>query len=130
MGLDMYLNVKRRNDDDEIVSELVYWRKANQIRQWFVDNIDYPVEGNCPKEVTKEQLQKLVEDCKVVLEAKDNELANKILPTKSGFFFGSLEYDEWYYDALDYTIKKVQDVIDDYDDYVNDEYCIVYDEWY
>ena len=35
MGLDMGLSKKVVEDHD-----LVYWRKANQIREWFVNNLE------------------------------------------------------------------------------------------
>ena len=68
MGLDMYLMRANREEADgwdnlnsveqrKVSSpwmEVCYWRKANQIRQWFVDNCNYPAGGNCEEvEVTK-----------------------------------------------------------------------------
>jgi hypothetical protein len=38
-----------------------------------------------------------------------------ILPTSSGFFFGSTEYDEWYYQDLENTIEQCQKVIEETD---------------
>jgi len=43
--------------------------------------------------------------CKRVIENKD--LAAIHLPTESGFFFGSTEYDDWYYQDLTETIEII-----------------------
>ena len=126
MGLDMYLMRANREEadgwDNLVTSErtasmdespwyeVCYWRKANQIRQWFVDNCDYPAGGNCEEvEVTKEDLESLVETCRKVLE--NPTLANELLPRSDGFFFGSTLYDEWYFEQLEDTVNGCEDVI-------------------
>jgi hypothetical protein len=79
-----------------------YWRKANQIHQWFVDNVQ-DGEDNCGSYyVTREQLEELKEVCINVLVNKS--LAEDLLPTGAGFFFGSTTYDENYYGDLNDTI--------------------------
>lgn len=35
-----------------------------------------------------------------ILDKKSQELASKLLPTCDGFFFGSTDYDQWYYEDL------------------------------
>ena len=52
-----------------IEEEVMYWRKANHIHQWFVDNVQ---DGNddCGRYcVSPEQLQALLETCEQVIEA-------------------------------------------------------------
>jgi hypothetical protein len=79
-----------------------YWRKANQIHNWFVDNVQGG-EDNCGSYyVTREQLEELKEVCINVLVNKS--LAEDLLPTGAGFFFGSTTYDENYYGDLNDTI--------------------------
>ena len=90
-------------------NEVVYWRKANQIRQWFVDNLSEQVENCEDSTVTKENLEKLISDCEMVLKNKDN--AKEIIPTASGFFFGSTEYDEYYFSDIEYTLEKMKNLI-------------------
>ena len=78
---------------------VMYWRKANQIHKWFSNLVDWNekelINGF---KVTKEQLRELVDCITRVLESKD--LADDVLPTQKGFFFGSYDYDEWYFDEL------------------------------
>lgn len=86
-----------------------YWRKANAIHQWFVDNVQ-DGNDNCERYyVSKDQLTELMNLCSKVLENRDSEdVAEKSLPTSSGFFFGSTHYDDYYYEDLEYTLKRIQ----------------------
>jgi hypothetical protein len=95
-----------------IVEEQAYWRKANQIHRWFVDNVQGGDDDCKPYEVSGEQLLELVKLCKKVL--KNKELAEELLPTQEGFFFGNTNYDEYYYQDLIDTIKQLKDVNKDY----------------
>jgi hypothetical protein len=55
-------------------------------------------------------LEELRNTCKTVLE--DRTKAVELLPTQSGFFFGSTEYDEYYFDDLKDTIKIIEPAIE------------------
>ena len=81
--------------NNTIVEEVAYWRKANAIHKWFVDNVQSGKDDCDSYEVSREQLVKLLGDCEQV--KAHNELAEELLPTQSGFFFGSIEYDKWYF---------------------------------
>lgn len=79
-----------------------YWRKSNQIHQWFVDNVQ-DGEDNCGSYyVSREKLEELKEVCINVIAVP--EMAEELLPTGAGFFFGSTEYDEYYFGDLNETI--------------------------
>jgi hypothetical protein len=82
-----------------------YWRKANQIHQWFVDNVQSG-EDNCAEYyVDRDKLKELRDLCKLAL--KDKGKAEELLPTQSGFFFGSTEIDEWYFQDVNATIEII-----------------------
>ena len=49
-------------------SEIMYWRKANQIHNWFVINVQNKLDDCGNYEVTKEALETLLEQCKLVEE--------------------------------------------------------------
>jgi len=88
-----------------------YWRKANHIHNWFVDNVQNGVD-ECQKSwVTLEQLTELKGVCERVL--KNRELAGELLPTIGGFFFGSTEYDKYYFDDIKDTIKIINECLKD-----------------
>lgn len=128
MGLDMYLERKKRNveaDAENAWEEVMYWRKANQIREWFVNNLLDVVE-NCKRTpVYLSDLEELVETCETVLA--DHSKAKELLPTSSGFFFGGTEYDEWYYQDLEETVEGLKRVIEETDWETED---VAYFEWW
>jgi hypothetical protein len=130
MGLDMYLNAKRflwysedeladnikRNFPDlpenmrvkEVTIEAMYWRKANAIHKWFVDKVQGG-EDNCSEfEVSLEQLEELLAVIDEVLE--NPERASELLPPQQGFFFGSKDMDDWYWEGLKQTQSKLQEL--------------------
>jgi hypothetical protein len=131
MGLDMYLHAKRylwgwqdESEDKTIANEVQklakipedfevkeivikagYWRKANQIHRWFVEQVQEGKDDCGYYDVSRQHLIDLRDLCKRVIDNKD--LAATHLPTESGFFFGSKEYDDWYYQDLAETIEII-----------------------
>lgn len=127
-----------------IISDIGYWRKANQIHNWFVTNVQ-DGEDDCGEyEVSKEQLEELLDICREVLAASelvdgkiqngwrikngveepiiedgktiaDPSVAELLLPTSSGFFFGGTNYDEYYYDDIEHTIEILESTLRDVD---------------
>jgi hypothetical protein len=94
-----------------VIEEVGYWRKANQIHQWFVDNVQGG-EDNCAEYyVGSDKLEELLDLCKKV--QTDNSLAEVLLPTVSGFFFGGTQYDEWYFKDIDNTIDILEKILDE-----------------
>jgi hypothetical protein len=94
-----------------IVEELGYWRKANQIHLWFVENVQDNVDNCGEYFVPKVKLEELLEIC---LAVKLNpEQAETLLPTASGFFFGGEEYDEWYFNDIEHTIEVLKEALAD-----------------
>ena len=97
----------------QYVFPIITWRKANAIHKFFVDNCQ---EGNdnCQRHyVSESDLERLLEIINEILEIKTpvaREMkAEELLPTDiEGCFFGSKEYDDWYYKDLEDT-KKVLD---------------------
>lgn len=126
MGLDMYIHAKKFywtwQEKPEIADipagyelqkisvKAAYWRKANQIHGWFVRNIQEG-EDDCQEYyVTKEDLAKLIGICQHILV--DKTLAPQLLPVQSGFFFGALNYDDWYFKNLEDTITQLTPLLD------------------
>lgn len=122
-------------------AEVGYWRKANAIHRWFVENVQND-EDDCGRyEVSKEQLEVLLEVCNEVLEnceliegqigngytfdangkkikqyiegkyVEDTSVAEELLPTTDGFFFGSTDYDEYYIEDIKHTVDIVKEVL-------------------
>lgn len=139
MGLDMYLlrktyvknwgnenkyqvtvlvNGKPANVDPKRISyieeEFGYWRKANHIHKWFVDNVQNKVDDCGTYYVSREQLSELAGICRQVLN--DPETASQWLPTANGFFFGSTEYDEYYMNDVQDTLRICEEAVNSPDD--------------
>ena len=89
--------------------EVAYWRKVNAVHQWFVDNCQDGVDDCRQSHVQREQLENLLDACKDVLANRDK--AGDILPTASGFFFGSTDYDEYYFMDIEDTVKQLETVL-------------------
>jgi len=97
----------------EITEQAVYWRKANQIHQWFVDNVQGGNDDCGNYDVSCEQLKELRDLCQRASDTQDGSL----LPPQGGFFFGSTEIDQYYWDALKDTIKQIDKLDLDSKDY-------------
>jgi hypothetical protein len=128
MGLDMYLSAKRymwHGEDTlkesvgsafpdlpegvkpkEVTFEVGYWRKANAIHKWFVENVQNGKDDCGDYWVPEEKIDELLDICKQVRD--NHELAEKLLPTQSGFFFGSTHYDEYYHEDIINTIEILE----------------------
>ncbi len=122
-----------------------YWRKANQIHAWFVENVQGGTDDCNSYEVTKEQLETLLGICKTIKKScklvkgtvnngytfdstmkmvgiqeegkvmTNSEVAHKLLPSRDGFFFGSTDYDQWYMQDIDSTIEILTKVLKETD---------------
>jgi hypothetical protein len=172
MGLDMYLTKKTyvknwsyMKDEDkwsvtvtrggkpaelikperirEIEEEVCYWRKANAIHQWFVNNVQ-DGEDDCETyHVSEEKLRELTDLCSKVLTSTqlidgivtngytslgaepgrmipvlekgqvidDASIAESLLPTARGFFFGSTDYDQYYIEDLKHTKETLEAIL-------------------
>ena len=89
-----------KNEYDELNpwKEVAYFRKVNFLLPFF----EYG--ENCSRlEIDDYKIDELLVKWKQVLE--DHSLAETLLPTQSGFFFGNTEYNDWYF----YYVKEVYD---------------------
>lgn len=79
-----------------------YWRKANAIHGWIVNNCAEGVDECQRIHIGRDKAEELVSLCKAVIA--DPSLANDLMPPSAGFFFGSYEIDEWYLSDLKRTV--------------------------
>ena len=124
MGLDMYLTKRRRGSDAE--QELVaYWRKANQIHGWFERNVSDGYIENCEMyPVCLDDLNCLMSDCGLLMG--DRSRAAELLPAGEGFFFGSQDYDDYYFENLAETERMLKKVVAE----ATDEDELFYHAWW
>ena len=131
-------------DYDTIFTEIAYWRKANEIHNYFVEYVQHGVDDCGTYDVSKKQLEDLLYKCKEVerisvLEKskvvngytfengkeipmyEDGEVivnaeeVAAILPTQGGFFFGSTDYDKYYMEDIKYTIDILEKIFEETD---------------
>lgn len=89
-----------------ITEEVGYWRKANHVHQWFVHNVQRGKDDCKEYGVEVSDLKKLKDICIKALETKDST----DLPRAQGFFFGSIEIDEAYFEDLKHTVEMLSNL--------------------
>lgn len=124
-----------------IIEEVAYWRKANAIHKWFVSHVQGGKDDCGSYYVSREKLTELKVACdKVLANSKmrsgkvnvgsvskgggpfqpivedgevitDPQIAETVLPTAKGFFFGSTDYDQYYHQDLQKTSEVVAAIL-------------------
>jgi hypothetical protein len=122
-----------------VEEEVITWRKPNQIHRWFVENVQNGNDDCHSYYVSRDRLKQLLEICRKVFDASElvpgqvsngytysaqgervavreagkiinnPTVAKALLPTQVGFFFGSTDYDHWYYEDLERTVLVLKD---------------------
>ena len=110
------IELQRKLDDcyNALYSDVAYFRKVNFLLPYF----NY--EENCSEVVIdKYEVEELIEDCERVLAAKDADeaesVADELLPTEEGFFFGNTDYDERYFNDVREVADKFTEILDTFD---------------
>lgn len=120
MGLDIFFNRVHR-------TQVGYFRKVNFLVAYF-EKKGFNVETQSDYYVTVEDVTELIELCKEVLE--NHDCAKGLLPTMGGFFFGSTDYDEYYFEDVKEVLKYCEEtLLPMFDDLDTEEY-ITFDTWY
>lgn len=87
----------------------MYYRKVNFLYAFFAEAL---TDEQCV--VTKHDVETIISHCKEVLA--DHSLAEKLLPTQAGFFFGSTDYNEWYFKDVEDVLEKFTKYLEGWDD--------------
>lgn len=95
----------------EVSVNIGYWRKANQIHNWFVNECANGVDECQPIGVNADKLRSLRATVEHLLENRNDSEALKLLAPASGFFFGSTDIDEWYWADLERTVEILNKAI-------------------
>lgn len=128
-------DIKWKNFDhktEPVEVEFLYWRKANQIHDWFVKNVQNGVDDCDYYIVSIDKLHTLYkilisiaekvaliekDDDTFEIEFKENKseikaFCESILPTCDGFFFGSTDYDDDYFFDIIHTAKNLKSIFE------------------
>lgn len=142
-------NVKKKlscKNLESIRYSVGYWRKANHIHKWFVDNVQDGKDDCKYYPFDKEKLLELKIVCEKVLAIRDEIIAankpkepdetnykynerilkdvskgkmeelKKLLPTVEGFFFGGTEYNQYYFSDVEDTINIINECTEEEED--------------
>jgi hypothetical protein len=124
------INLTCKGDNDErekidivfhkvvsITEHVLYWRKANHIHKWFVDNVQNGKDDCEEYHVFRSTLEELFQVCDELLRVPEgderNNLAMKLLPPQQGFFFGTYDINEWYWNEVIKTHECLKAILDE-----------------
>lgn len=138
-------DTEHRHPYTQIEDDVMYWRKANAIHQYFVNRVQHG-EDDCGlhDEVTQQILEELRDKCKAVLENAimvngrvkngarmtmngwediwkegfvviNPQVCHEELPTQPGFFFGNTDYDEHYIFEIRKTYEACEKILKETD---------------
>lgn len=130
--------ISKNNISNHINSECAYWRKFNALHNWFVNNYDDAGNDDCARHVVSiDKVRELVDiltkiddicpvkkfadetweadDKKCKATAELNKDVVELLETCDGFFFGSTEYDAYYFYEVRQTLKLMKKLLRDVD---------------
>lgn len=111
---------------ESLLTEEMYWRKANHIHSWFVKHVQSGIDDNLAmSEVTPEQLEELSRSCSLVLT--DHAKAMDTLPTMPGPFFGRTTYDSLYLDEVKQTFDKLEELMEP--EFLDENYLLYQSSW-
>lgn len=113
----VYNELKKKYEDNKGVDiEDLYMRKENWFLAYIHSRHDFGEDCyHC--EITKDDVIELISRMEKILKAvksskeEGDKLAAELLPTQSGFFFGSTDYDNYYYDALQHYLERYKDYL-------------------
>jgi hypothetical protein len=136
MGLDQYLYIEKdvsdiQNKDElakllfsmygisgdisSIKTEVGYFRKFNALHELVIKQCGYDVTDDSNIRLDKEACEKILNALEEV--EKDHNKAEELVPTTDCFFFGSLDYDEYYYECVENAVKLFKKIIKQLGDY-------------
>ena len=134
MGLDIsvikiHVDQEDQNKTEEEIydtkpgEEILYYRKVNFLIPFFGDSMLYEEMGFILASVHKDKIKNLIDSCEIVL--KDRKKAPEILPTEEGFFFGSTEYDDYYFECVQEVLNNFKELLKDFEE--DCKYYIIFD---
>jgi hypothetical protein len=122
-GMKSHINPRRVSYVQE---ELISWRKAYHIDEWFQGLFDCYENGK-EHPISESELKEFLETVNTVLA--NHSLAKELLPTSRESFDGDEAYDEWYFQALEEAKEVLEDEFSEEFDEGNEPYYCYYSSW-
>lgn len=104
MGLDIYFHSSNYNE------EVGYFRKVNSLLKWIEDNV--AEFDNCERILIE---KRHLEQLKATLDQLTPENCSELFPTQGGFFYGSTDYDEYYWQDVEEVKLWVEETLENFD---------------
>lgn len=131
-------NILDMPDIQQLEINVVDWRKENHIHAWFVEHVQSGNDDCREYYVSQESLTEFVDTCKKILKEvtytkrsvpvtkmeegsistvqedveflspQSQKVAEELMPTRSGFFFGDTQYSKYYVESLEEAIEKIE----------------------
>jgi len=92
--------------------QIGYFRKFNALHNWIVKHLANDVDECQRIYIEENEAEGLLKILKEV--QADHTLADQLLPTADGCFFGSLQYDEWYFNDVDRAVELFDTIINNF----------------
>ena len=121
MGLDLYFHRAK-------TKEIGYFRKVNFLIPFFESQLGCEIENLRKIKIDKEDAEELLRRCSAVLD--DHSRAKELLPTQEGFFFGSTDYDDYYFEDVESVRDYVKDTLLPEFDKLDFDESIQFEIWY
>lgn len=118
MGLDIFFSREKT---------VGYFRKVNFLVKYFSD-LGFDVESQSDFTISEEWVSELIDRCTKVLE--DHSLAEELLPTMDGFFFGSTAYDDYYFMDVEQVLQYCKEKLLPMFEELGDDESITFSTWY
>ena len=119
MGLDMMLfreqgQTNKETPDYDNLDEIGYWRKFNALHNWFVINVQDGLDNCELHKVTKSDLLELYQIIFYIYNNQDDiDYINANFEPQSGFFFGSIDIDEYFFIDIKDTLTLLEAILEE-----------------
>ncbi len=90
-----------------IFHEVAYWRKFNALHNWFVQRVQGGIDECQLSEIDVDTLIELIDDLRAVSKG---EVVEDLEPV-GGFFFGSTEKDDYYYQRINNALNTFEEIL-------------------
>jgi hypothetical protein len=94
-----------------IFHRVAYWDKFNALHNWFVSRVQDDIDECQLSEIDEETLVELIDDLRAVSKG---EVVEDLEPV-GGFFFGSTEKDDHYYQSINDALNTFENVLKTFD---------------
>ena len=106
MGLDQRITMLTKREDDTLTSTVYWLRKVNCLQGYFEEK--YQTQNCIEHGFYEDDIKELKSITDKILQNKeDHDYIESNLPPTQGFFYGSDQIDEWYFE----DVKQINEIM-------------------